>query len=236
MQFSPAQMPKLLLWDIDGTLLLTKGAGLRGMRRAAQILYGPDFRWDGPIDARGNLDPLIFEAALAHNGIALTDDGHRAFHDEYIRQLTAELDGNKTIGRIMPGIEAVLGTLRSRSDVIQGMVTGNYAAAAPLKLRACGLALEWFEITAFGDEGRTRPDLVALAMRKCAERRGWAPHPRDVVVIGDTPRDVECARAHGCVAFAVATGGHTVDELVAANADVVVSDLSDPSALYAIIG
>jgi phosphoglycolate phosphatase-like HAD superfamily hydrolase len=228
-------MPKLLLWDIDGTLLLTKGAGMRGMKRAAQLIYGAEFRWDG-IDASGNLDPLIFEAALALNGVEPSADGHRAFHDEYIRQLAAELDGNRTLGRVMPGIQAVLSALRDRTDVIQGMVTGNYAAAAPLKLRACGLELDWFPITAFGDEGRSRPDLVALAMRKCADQRGWAPPPRDVVVIGDTPRDVACARSHGCIAFAVATGIHSVDELVAADADVVVRDLSDPSALYAIIG
>ena len=72
-------------------------------------------------------------------------------------------------------------------------------------------------------------------MRKCAERRQWAPHPRDVVVIGDTPRDVECAHAHGCIAFAVATGAHSVDELVRTGADVVVPDLSDPAPLYALL-
>src|SRR5262245_41737975 len=160
-------MPKLLLWDIDGTLLLTKGAGMRGMKRASHVLHGTHFRWDG-IDASGKLDPLIYEEALSLNGIVPSSDGHRAFHDEYIRQLIAELDGNKTIGRVMPGIPTVLAALRERSDVIQGMVTGNYAAAAPLKLRACGLELGWFEITAFGDEGRSRPDLVALAMQKCA--------------------------------------------------------------------
>jgi phosphoglycolate phosphatase-like HAD superfamily hydrolase len=202
------------------------------------VVFGTHFRWDG-IDASGKLDPLIFEEALALNGVSPSSDDHRVFHDEYIRQLSAELDGNTTIGRVMPGIDAVLTTLLQRSaaqgDIVMGMVTGNYTAAAPLKLRACGLEPSWFEITAFGDEGRRRSDLVSLAMRKCAERRQWAPHPRDVVVIGDTPRDVECAHAHGCIAFAVATGAHSVDELVRTGADVVVPDLSDPAPLYALL-
>src|SRR5262249_6190155 len=135
--------------------------------------------------------------------------------------------------------ESALSTLIARRtqqrDVVMGIVTGNYAAAAPLKLGACGLDLGSFEITAFGDEGRTRPDLVALALRKCAERTGWTPRPRDVVVIGDTPRDVACAHAHGCVAFAVATGIHPVEELNETGADIVVENLSDPSPLYAFL-
>ena len=138
----------LLLWDIDGTLLLTKGAGMRGMVRASHVVFGTHFRWDG-IDASGKLDPIIFEEALALNGVSPSSDDHRVFHDEYIRQLRAELDGNTTIGRVMPGIDQVLSTLLQRSttqrDVIMGMVTGNYTAAAPLKLRACGLEPSWFE-------------------------------------------------------------------------------------------
>jgi phosphoglycolate phosphatase-like HAD superfamily hydrolase len=228
----------LLLWDIDGTLLLTDGAGMRGMARAGRKLYGDSFRWEG-VRASGRLDPVIFEDALARNGLVAGDDMHRLFHDTYLSELEAELSLVGKAARTMPGIREAIAALLERSvsrkDVVQGLVTGNYARAAPLKLRACGLDPAWFEINAFGDEGKTRPDLVALAMNRCAERFGRAPDPRDVIVIGDTPLDVDCAHAHGCVAFAVATGMHDIDELRATGADVVVQDLSDPTPLFALL-
>jgi phosphoglycolate phosphatase len=228
----------LLLWDIDGTLLLTNGAGMRGMARASRRLYGDTFRWDG-VRASGRLDPVIFEDALAKNGIAASEDDHRRFHDAYIVELEAELERVGERARTMPGIKEAIGTLLARNTsqeyVVQGLVTGNYARAAPLKLRACGLDPAWFEVGAFGDEGKTRSNLVALALRRCAERFGWSPDPRRVIVIGDTPFDVECAHAHGCVALAVATGIHAIDELRATGADVVVQDLSDPAPLFALI-
>jgi len=227
---------KLLLWDIDGTLLLTDGAGMRGMARAARKLYGDAFRWDG-VSASGRLDPLILEDALSRNGLTPSDDGHRLFHDAYIAELAAELELVRERARAMPGVHDVIAALRERSvaqkDVVQGLVTGNYALAAPLKLRACGFDPAWFEVGAFGDEGRSRPDLVALALRRCEERLAWTPEPTAVIVIGDTPLDIECAHAHGCIAFAVATGHHRVDELRAAGADEVVSDLADPTPLLA---
>jgi phosphoglycolate phosphatase-like HAD superfamily hydrolase len=229
---------KLLLWDIDGTLLLTDGAGMRGMARAGRKLYGDAFSWKG-VHASGRLDPVIFEDALTRNGVAPSDDLHRTFHDAYLVELEAELALVGEKARTMPGIREAIAALRERSamrrDVAQGLVTGNYRRAAPLKLRACGLDPEWFEINAFGDEGKTRPDLVALAMKRCAERYGAAPDPKNVIVIGDTPFDVDCAHAHGCVAFAVATGLHGLDELSATGADVVVADLSDPSPLFALL-
>ena len=229
----------LLLWDIDGTLLLTDGAGMRGMARAGRKLYGESFCWEG-VQASGRLDPIILEDALARNGLVPSVDGHRQFHDAYLVELAAELENARERARAMPGIKATIAALRERNavqnDVAQGLVTGNYARAAPLKLRACGLDPAWFEIGAFGDDARTRPDLVALARRRCHERFGWAAEPRQVIVIGDTPLDVECAHAHGCIAFAVATGFHGMDELSAAGADVVVQDLSDPSPLFALIG
>jgi phosphoglycolate phosphatase len=225
----------LILWDIDGTLLLTDGAGMRGMARAGRKIYGDAFRWDG-VTASGRLDPLILEDALARNGVRPSDEEHRRFHEAYLIELSAELALVRDRARTMPGIPHAIAAVRERSvrqkDVEQGIVTGNYARAAPLKLRACGIDPSWFEVGAFGDEGRTRPDLVALALRRCHERYAWSPDPRRVIVVGDTPLDVDCAHAHGCIAFGVATGTHPADELRAAGADVVVSDLSDPKPLF----
>jgi phosphoglycolate phosphatase len=228
----------LLLWDIDGTLLLTDGAGMRGMARAGRKLYGDSFRWEG-ISASGRLDPLILEDALERNGLAPSDDGHRQFHDVYLEELAIELELVKERARAMPGVKAAIMALRERArtsnDVVQGLVTGNYVRAAPLKLRACGFDPEWFDIGAFGDEGRTRPDLVALALTRCHQRFAWRPDPKRVVVIGDTPLDIDCAHAHGCIAFAVATGRHRANELRAAGADIVVEDLSDPAPLFELL-
>src|SRR4051794_4546866 len=143
----------LLLWDIDGTLLLTDGAGMRGMARASRRLYGEAFRWDG-IQASGRLDPLIFEDALAKNGFAATDEEHRRFHDEYLVELEAELGRVGDRARAMPGVRETLSTLRARTPAeratVQGIVTGNYTRAAPLKLRSCGIDPAWFEVGAFG--------------------------------------------------------------------------------------
>lgn len=229
----------LVLWDIDGTLLLTDGAGMRGMARAGRTLYGDSFSWDG-VKASGRLDPLIFEDALARNGVSATPEAHQRFHDAYLPELADELVRVGDRARTMPGILKAIAHLRERSasrgDVVQGLVTGNYARAAPLKLRACGLDPEWFEIGAFGDEGRTRPDLVALARARCFERFGWRPAPERVIVVGDTPMDVECAHAHGCVAFAVATGLYGVEELRGCGADYVLEDLSDPAPLFDLLG
>lgn len=225
----------LVLWDIDGTLLLTDGAGMRGMARAGRKIYGDDFRFDG-VKASGRLDPLILEEALAKNGLLPSDDDHRRFHEAYLVELAAELELVRERARTMPGIPHAIAALRTRSqetnDVAQGIVTGNYALAAPLKLRACGIDPSWFEVGAFGDEARSRPDLVALALARCKERFGWSPDPARVIVVGDTPLDIDCAHANGCIAFAVATGMHPREELVQAGADVVVPDLADPKPLF----
>jgi phosphoglycolate phosphatase-like HAD superfamily hydrolase len=225
-----------LLWDIDGTLLRTDGAGMRAMARTGAALYGERFHWKG-IEAAGHLDPWIVEQAWALNGV--TDGAHSLFHERYIEELRAELERVAQRCRTMPGIDAILRDLRARrhtsGDVAQGLVTGNYARAAELKLRASGIDPSWFELGAFGDEGATRPDLVALALRRFAAMTGASLAAERVVVIGDTPRDIACAHAHGCTALAVATGSYPLEQLVAAGADIAVRDLSDPAPLLALI-
>ena len=104
-----------------------------------------------------------------------------------------------------------------------------------MKLAAAGLDLRWFAITCFGDEGPSRPDLVALALRRYHHHTGQPADPAAVIVIGDTPSDVQCAKAHGCICFAVATGPYSPDELRRSGADVVVENLRDPAPLFDLI-
>jgi phosphoglycolate phosphatase len=220
----------LVLFDVDGTLLLTGGAGMRAMKAAAEELFGLSFRWDGIVVA-GHLDPLIFAEAAVLNGLGGDPIHHARFRRRYLEVLPGELSRSGEAVRAMPGVHASLAQLRADGAATLGLLTGNYAEAIPIKLAAVDIEPAWFEVTAFGDEADSRPDLVAVAMAKQERRTGAPVDPRRVVIVGDTPRDVECAHAHGCFAFAVATGSYSAEALAAAGADRVVGDLGDPTPL-----
>jgi phosphoglycolate phosphatase len=223
---------KLLLFDIDGTILLTGGAGAKAMLATGQKLFGDSFNFD--IDTSGKLDTQIYKELSKLN--THLDMGHRhdEFRETYLKFLEFELAWeNKAF--LMPGIKTLLEDLRKRQHITLGLLTGNYGPAAKLKLKAVGIQHDWFMITAFGDEGVTRPDLVELAMKRYKALMDETLHPREVVVIGDTPKDVACAQAHGCVAFAVATGRWSVKQLQAARADVVVDNLGDATRLLELL-
>ncbi len=235
-------MKSLLLFDIDGTLLDTRGAGRRAMERVASRLFGDDFSFDH-VSFGGNLDPLIFREAAEAHGLGDVDAAHAAFAEAYVGELGAELrEGNGDV-EALPGVHAALQALdghAERGAVTLGCLTGNYTAAAPLKLRHVGIDPGRFTVTAFGDEAPTRPGLVEVALTKWTahrEARGVseAVNPRDVVVIGDTPRDVDCAKRHGCVSYAVCTGASEAAALRDAGADVVVDNLTDLSPLWQLI-
>jgi phosphoglycolate phosphatase len=224
-------IPKpLVLFDVDGTLLLTGGAGMRAMKQAAAELFGERFRFDG-IVVSGHLDPLIFAEAALLSGLDDDPTHHERFRARYLELLLVELTVAPERVRCMPGIRETLQILRQTGLATPGLLTGNYPEAIPLKLRAIGVEPGWFEITAFGDEAPSRAGLVELAIEKYTARTGAAVDPRLVIIVGDTPRDIECAHAHGCFAFAVATGAYDAGALEKAGADLVVTDLGDPAPL-----
>lgn len=228
----------LLLFDIDGTLLLTAGAGTRAMASAGQELFGSHFSLDG-FDAAGKLDPVIFNELAVLHGINDADLYREAFRDAYLVYLQQELDRTADRVCLMPGIRRTLSELRSRNqasgDIQMGLLSGNYRAAVPIKFSAVGIDLAWFEISALGEDAPTRSDLTQFAMLRYADRWGRKPDPKRVIVIGDTPRDVTCAKAHGCVSFAVATGRYSTGDLEFAGADIVVKDMGDSSVLFDLI-
>lgn len=227
----------LFLFDIDGTLLTTHGGGQRAMQTAAQRLFGERFSYEG-VEFAGGIDPQLFSEAAHRSGMAEALAHEAAFRDQYVVELRSELARTGNI-EPMPGIPSLVETLRSRMEaddgVMLGLLSGNYHNAAPLKLDAIGLDARWFPITAFGDDAATRPDLPPVAMARYHRHTGRQADPRRVVVIGDTPRDVECARAHDCVPFGVATGRSSVADLKAAGAEIAVESLADPSPLLALI-
>lgn len=220
---------RLILFDIDGTLLWGQGMGYRSMERAGRRLLGDAFSLEG-IDFSGALDPWIFAEAVARLGADHSADLGERFRAEYLVELRAEIEAGRTRPVLLPGVEGLLREMTGRERLTLGLVTGNYADAAPMKLRAAGLDPTVFTVGAFGDHAATRPELVALALERWGAS-GAEPDPERALVVGDTPRDVDCAHKNGVRCLAVATGRFSVEELTAAGADYVAPDLSDARVL-----
>jgi phosphoglycolate phosphatase len=223
----PTSTSRLVLFDLDGTLLLTHGAGVRSMQRAGEAQWGASFSIHG-VMVSGGLDGSLVREALKRS--ELDDVEHREFRRRYETELEHELRVAARRAEVLPGVHAMLETLRSTGHVTLGLLTGNYAETGTLKLRAVGIEPEWFRVTAWGDEAATRPELVA----KTLVRHG-VEDPGSTIVVGDTPRDIDCAKKNGCRVLAVATGEHSHEELSAHGADRVVRTLEDPAALEMLI-
>ncbi len=216
---------KLLLFDIDGTLLRTHGAGVRAMLRAAETTLGERCK-GAEINFGGSLDPWIFRQIAAHGGYDASEALHQQFRRLYASLIEEEIERGEKRPEATPGVLTLLARLRVEQVAQVGMLTGNYAETGVIKLRRVGIDPDWFSPTIWGDAAPDRPGLVRAALSQV----GALAH--DTIVIGDTPRDVHCAHENGARCLAVATGGHSVAELRAAGADRVVEDLVDPSPLY----
>jgi phosphoglycolate phosphatase len=218
-------MIRLVLFDIDGTLILTGGAGVRGMTRAFEDLFGVPDGFAG-IEVPGRTDQLILRDALARLGLRLTPDRLERFRTAYVAHLREEIRHARPGKRVMPGVVPLLHAVTRQTPALPALLTGNFADAARVKLEHFGL---WhhFRCGAFADDALERNDLVQVVIGR-ARACGLPPvSAREVLVIGDTPLDVACAAAAGARAVAVATGSHSVEELRATGADLVLDDLSD---------
>jgi len=222
---------KLLLWDIDGTLLLTGFAGRDLMHSVGRRLFSPRFSLDAA-ELGGQVDLALFHHAMEAAGLEPTDEHWLTFRTEFVVALRAALAEARDALRVMPGVVELLADLHRRDDVINGIVTGNFREAAHAKLEAAAIEHRRFRPAAFGCESRDRHELVRLAV----ERGGTGFSGEDVIVIGDTVRDVACAKANGAFAFGVATGHQSREQLLAAGADVAVENLSDAGPLLALLG
>lgn len=228
-------MLTLLLFDIDGTLIRTGGAGVRGMNRAFESVFAVPRAFEG-IPMPGRTDPGILADALARHGIGAGAPAIQRFRAQYEQDLRDEMRKAGARGaRVMPGVRELLAALRARSAVFLALLTGNYSEAARIKLEALGL---WscFGCGAYGEDAPERSGLVAVAIER-ARRCGMPPvEPHRVFVVGDTPLDVACALAAGVRSIAVATGGYTPAALRDSGADAVLDDLSDTEAFLRLIG
>lgn len=232
----------LILFDIDLTLITTTGCGVRSFEGAGRALFGPGFTAEG-VSYAGRLDPLIIGEMFARSGVRDTPEHRALLKEAYIKRLEGAL-GDAREARALPGVMELLATLRARraggADLALGVLTGNFEATGSMKLRRCGIDPEWFEVRVWGDDSPHDPPkrthLVPVAMARYEVLRGRGVSPGRVVVVGDTPHDVEAARANGCRAVAVATGRSGREELASCGADLVLDDLRDGEGFLRFLG
>ena len=228
----------LVLFDIDGTLLLTAGAGRRALTTAMLDDVTDPSAFD-QVRFDGKTDPQIVRELLQLANHPAAEDA--LFIDgicqRYVGLLEAELRHPRTTTRVMPGIHELLEGLEAHGQVVLGLLTGNMAQGAALKLAAGGIHPARFQVGAYGSDSAHRPDLPAIAARRAEPHFGREPRGREVVIIGDTPADVTCGQSIQARAIGVATGAYSVESLSAAGAHAAFPDLSDtPRVLEAILG
>jgi len=223
----------VVLFDIDGTLVLTGGAGGRAMTLAFRELFAVDDAFQStPLP--GRTDAWILSNAARAHSIPRDSPNLARFPDVYLKHLAIELDKPGPRKGVMPGVPELLDRLATRDDVYLALLTGNYEAAARLKLEHFDL-WRYFACGAFGDDAPDRNGLLPKAVARIAACGGPSIAAADAIVIGDTPLDVAVAESAGARSIAVATGSYSVEELRASGADVVFEDLSDTAAVLAAI-
>jgi phosphoglycolate phosphatase-like HAD superfamily hydrolase len=220
-------LKRLVLFDIDGTLLWTRGAATRAFMRGMVEVYGTA----GPIATHsfgGKTDPQIARELLRLEGFDDTtiDDGMAGLWTAYIRELRAELAKPEHTTTVYPGVRELVRVLAERSDVLCGLVTGNIAQGAALKLASAALDGA-FRFGAYGSDSERRQELPPLAVQRAKALADVEFRGRDIVVIGDTPADMTCGQALGVHAFGVTTGSYDEAALRESGADTVFPDLSD---------
>ncbi len=223
---------RLVLFDIDGTLISARGVGRRAIAHALREVYGTQGSLD-TYDTRGRTDPRIVVDVLQAAGLGdpAIQAGLDACFAAYARELEALIGAGECV-QILPGMDTVVRALAAREDTVVGLLTGNIVVGAELKLRPTGL---WpcFRVGAFGSDHIDRRQLPAVAQARLRERLGHELPFDRVTIIGDTPHDIDCARACGAVAVAVATGLYPREELAAHAPDLLFDDFADVDAVLA---
>lgn len=220
---------KLVLFDIDETLIDSGRAGTRSLNIAFNELFSIEDAFKD-IKMAGMTDIQIMKEALRIHGISSLNSEVDLLKNRYLENLSKEIDNPWR--EMKPGVQEVLDSLASTSMPL-GLLTGNLEAGARIKLTPFGLR-KYFPEGAFGSDHEDRNMLLPIAIQKFS-KIGISTVPEKSVVIGDTPRDVTCAKIHGAHAIGVATGPYSVDDLREAGADLVLEDLSDREACLAYI-
>jgi len=224
--------PRVFLFDVDGTLVTAHGAGRRALGVALEKTFGAT----GPLetyDFRGKTDPRIVGDLMLAAGVPEAEVRARlsACLAAYVEAL-AEAVGDGRRVEVMPGVADLVRALGERAEAVVGLLTGNIEAGARVKLATTGL-LPHFRVGAYGSDDPDRTRLPAIAAARVERLTGRPVGFEQMVIIGDTPLDVDCARACGATAVAVATGQHPLAELRACAPDLIFPDFSDVATVRA---
>lgn len=219
----------LILFDIDATLITTSRTGIAAMGEAGRERFGSSFD-ENRVEYAGRLDPLIIADLLRSHGHEATESAILDFREGYRAHLT-RLVARPGVARACPGVHDLLAALGRAESHVLGLLTGNYPETGAIKLRASGIDPDLFPIQVWGCDSPNSPPardhLPPVGMKRYQERYGRELDPADVTIIGDTPHDIACARAHGCRSLGVATGQFSVEQLLAAGADIAWPTLSN---------
>jgi phosphoglycolate phosphatase len=217
---------RLVLFDIDGTLIDSGGAGVRSLNLAMEELFSLDNAFQG-ISMAGKTDMQIIKECLMKYDF-LHDGSVDAVINAYLKHLKREMQNDRK--HVKPGIYEVLDELKDLRDSGLGLLTGNLEAGARIKLEPFMLN-QYFPTGAFGSDDEDRNNLLPIAVKRFEELFQKKIEIDSCIIVGDTPRDVECAHIYGAICIAVATGPYSYDDLIEAGADYIVHDLSEGETL-----
>jgi len=219
------QNPKVLFFDIDGTLLRSGGAGKRSMEKALIKIYGIENGFRG-IEMMGRTDPSILRSVLTNHGLEWEENVIEKYKEAYFKFLRDEIDVPNSEKRLCPGIRELLERLSRKSDIFIGLLTGNWKTSGYLKLRHFKIDT-YFKTGAFADDSEIREELVPIAIERIERQIGHKINKSQIYVIGDTPKDIRSARPHGVKTVGVATGIHSLEELREEGPDYLFEDFSE---------
>jgi phosphoglycolate phosphatase len=223
---------RLLLFDIDGTLIHSGGAGVHALKSAFTERF--DIIDDlHDIEIAGMTDSGIVVSILNKHEIPVTNENVSAFLDSYVHFLSLELP--RRVGKLLPGVLELLEKLKSRPHLVLALLTGNVSRGAQLKLEHYGV-WHFFEFGAFADDHHDRNRLGTVARARAKEKHGRQFSASEIDVIGDTPRDIACGKAFGARTIAVATGTWSRDQLAKYQPDFLIDDLSDVEGIIDTLG
>jgi phosphoglycolate phosphatase-like HAD superfamily hydrolase len=228
-----SQMRKrLLLFDIDGTLIHSGGAGMNALKLALSERFNiADDLHD--IEIAGMTDSGIVVSILKKHKILVTNENISAFLDSYVHFLSLELPRRE--GKLLPGVLELLEKLKSRPHLVLALLTGNVSRGAQLKLEHYGV-WHFFEFGAFADDHQDRNRLGTFARARAKKKHGRQFSTSEIDVIGDTPRDIACGRAFGARTIAVATGMWSREQLAKYQPDFLIDDLSNVDGIIDTLG
>jgi len=223
---------RLLLFDIDGTLIHSGGAGVYALKNALAERHGIRDNLED-IEIAGMTDSGIVLSILNKHKISATNENVTAFLDSYVHFLSLELPRRK--GSLLPGVLELLKKLKARRNIVLGLLTGNVSRGAQLKLGHYGV-WHFFEFGAFADDHHDRNQLGSFAQARAKEKHGREFSAGEIDIIGDTPRDIACGKALGARTIAVSTGTWSRQELAKHHPDFLIDDFSDVDRLMNTLG